>query len=342
MTLPTSDAFSLSHDPTRPPYHLSLRPTSPNIPFVSSGPRMTQTYVPPRKTVKSRRSMSNGHAPTPHKSPTKQASRTELTRHTSRKSSIASATKATAASTPPIDWEIPRKILHSSIGFFTLYLYLSHGSPGRVVIALSAGLAVVLPADILRLNWPSFARVYEKCLGFLMRESEKKTTNGVIWYLVGVIWVLALYPLDIAVVSILILSWADTAASTIGRLWGRLTPPLPRRLPILPLPLAPRKSVAGFIAGSLTGAVTAAGFWGLLGSLGNIYPIWTFEQGVASGSGTSSFGGWLGLGLISIVSGLVSGVAEALDLGSLDDNLTLPIISGGCLWGFFECLKFFS
>ena len=108
------------------------------------------------------------------------------------------------------------------------------------------------------------------------------------------------------------LSWADTAASTIGRLWGRLTPPLPRRLPVLQLPLAPRKSVAGFIAGSLTGAIIVAGFWGFLGLSGNIDPMWTFEQGVASEPGTSSFGGWLGLGLISVVSGLVSGVAEAL------------------------------
>ena len=58
-------------------------------------------------------------------------------------------------------------------GFFTLYLYLSHGSPGRVVVTLSAAFAVILPADILRLNWPAFERVYEKCLGFLMRESEK-------------------------------------------------------------------------------------------------------------------------------------------------------------------------
>ncbi len=53
-----------------------------------------------------------------------------------------------------------------------------------------------------------------------MRESEKvchlfylawcililvsqKTANGVVWYIIGVIWVLSLYPIDIAVVSIL-------------------------------------------------------------------------------------------------------------------------------------------
>lgn len=67
-------------------------------------------------------------------------------------------------------------------------------------------------------------------------------------------------------------------------------------------------------------------------------------------------GGALGLLAISVFAGLVSGVAEALgkwlpisfscalihirliDLGSLDDNLTLPIISGGCLFGFLKLL----
>lgn len=36
-----------------------------------------------------------------------------------------------------------------------------------------------------------------------MRESEKKSTNGVIWYLIGVIFVLGLYPLDVALISIM-------------------------------------------------------------------------------------------------------------------------------------------
>ena len=108
------------------------------------------------------------------------------------------------------------------------------------------------------------------------------------------------------------LSWADTAASTVGRAWGKYTPPLPRRLPILGLPLAPRKSLAGFIAGSITGAFIAAGFWGFLGLSGNVQPVWTFDNGVSTDAEATSFGGWLGLGLISVVSGIVSGVAEAL------------------------------
>ena len=58
-------------------------------------------------------------------------------------------------------------------GFVTLYLYASHGSPERVVIMLSSAMLVIIPADILRLNYPPFERTYERVLGFLMRESEK-------------------------------------------------------------------------------------------------------------------------------------------------------------------------
>jgi len=175
----------------------------------------------------------------------------------------------------------------------------------------------------------------------------------VIWYIIGVIFVLSVYPLDIATVSILILSWADTAASTFGRLWGSYTPALPRRLPLLGLPLAPRKSLAGFIAASLTGAAIAVGFWSSFASLNDTRDSWKvidhsrwltaigFPLAVV-GPDAAHTASWIGMGALGLVCGLVSGVAEALDVGSWDDNLTLPIISGGCLWGFFKVLEYLS
>jgi diacylglycerol kinase (CTP) len=98
-----------------------------------------------------------------------------------------------------IDWEIPRKALHSSIGmyifdfsegrlslwpderflagFFTIYLYTSQGNPQTVVIALSSALAVLVPIDILRLKYPLFEHTFEKCVGIFMRDSEKASVT---------------------------------------------------------------------------------------------------------------------------------------------------------------------
>lgn len=115
----------------------------------------------------------------------------------------------------------------------------------------------------------------------------------------------------ILMLTIYSLAFADTAASTIGRLWGYLTPPLPRRIPIIGLPLAPRKSVAGFIAASLSGAAVVAGFWGWAVSMGVAEPLWTWDAGLVEAKSTLLCG-WAGLSAISLVGGLISGVAEAL------------------------------
>ncbi|QRW25770.1 Triose-phosphate Transporter family [Rhizoctonia solani] len=219
-------------------------------------------------------------------------------------------------SLPPakIDWEIPRKALHSSIGFLVLPLYFSRPEVAPIIEALTYGLAFVTAADVLRLNIPPL---------LASTKNSSKAINGVIWYLVGVIFVLKFYPRDVAVVSILILSWCDTAASTVGRAWGRYTPKLPRS--ILYIPIAPRKSLAGALGAIVTGSLIAFSFWGWAVTpeyIPNETPAWHWAQG-----------GWLGLGALSLCSGLAAGITEALDIGGLDDNLTLPIISGGLVWG---------
>lgn len=235
-----------------------------------------------------------------------------------RSSSIKRKPSPGVKPTKVVDWEIPRKALHSSIGIVTLILnHLDPPTLRPLLVILSTFLAVVLTADFFRLNFPGFAELWELYLGFLLRESERNKINGVVWYLVGVITVLSLYPRDVAVVSILTLSWSDTTASTIGRLWGTHTPPLPSHFPgVKSLRFAPRKSLAGFLAATVTGIVICIGFW-----WGGSNARWSILDQHA---------GW-GLGSTAVVVGLGGAVAEALDLG-LDDNLTLPILSGAIIW----------
>ena len=241
-----------------------------------------------------------------------------------------------------------------------MYLYYSNGSPRPVIVGLGSALVVVIaPADAIRLRSPRFERVYERCLGFLMRESEKVSSisfspfsadsnpqeihkrrdlvypRGCVCpcipslrYRSGVHPHVNSFSVDSEMPiadALSRLSWADTNASTFGRLWGKKTRALPRSF--LGLPFAPRKSLAGFVAASLTGALTAVAFWGWFAPSVNRPEVsWTWADGFSApsaaggrildnaeqGMGPLNFGGWLGLGIIGIFTGLVSGVAEAL------------------------------
>lgn len=203
MTLPANDAFTLglAHDETRKSRSRSLpRSPSPKISFPSSKSTITATHTSRVERGLARRAgkptLSNRHTNGSvvvgdglHKSLTKtpQPSLQEIEERRED-----SPTPSPPIPIQKVDWEIPRKLLHSSIGattpifprrlnsppplpgFVTLYLYYSNRSPRPVVIGLGTALvAVIAPADIIRLRSPRFERVYEKFLGFLMRESEK-------------------------------------------------------------------------------------------------------------------------------------------------------------------------
>lgn len=107
------------------------------------------------------------------------------------------------------------------------------------------------------------------------------------------------------------LSWCDTTASFVGRLYGAYTPPLPQslRIPLttrtIPLPLARRKSLAGFIAAAVTGCLIGITFWGWVAPMGAETPSWTWRS-------SDGWMGYLGLAAVGIVTGLISSVAESL------------------------------
>ena len=246
-------------------------------------------------------------------------------------------------------WEVPRKIFHSSIGFLVLYLYIQRVDLDKIVRALFYFFLFVSSADLLRLNVPAFERAYESVLGFLMREGEKERVNGVVFYLLGVIVALRLFPEDIGCVSIIILSWCDPIASTFGRMYGRATPSLPSP------PFARRKSLAGFLAASTMGVFVAYLFWGSsIAKIGERASRLSWTPGGYSHFGTNAPGflhtGWTGFssGFVAhggystqpavppwalyLLCGLTAGFTEALDLGGIDDNLSIPILAGIGIW----------
>lgn len=198
----------------------------------------------------------------------------------------------------------------------------------------------IATVDYLRHTYPSLNRLYARALGAFMRETEYEGWNGVIWYLLGAWIVLGFFPKDVGVMGVLLLSWCDTAASTVGRAYGRYTPRIRKG-----------KSLAGFLAAFAVGVVTAATFWGWIapkfgpyvddssfpffftGTLGlpsSIRDIagWTEKQ--------SSISGVVALSIMSLWTGLVASASEVVDIFGWDDNLTIPVLSGLGMWGFLK------
>ncbi|KAF3040483.1 hypothetical protein E8E12_005677 [Didymella heteroderae] len=235
--------------------------------------------------------------------------------------------------------EIPRKILHVSIGFVTIYLYCSGRQMSQIHPVLLGMFVPVAITDVIRHRYWQVNRFYIRCLGALMRESEVDGYNGVISYLLGAWIVMRFCPKDVGVMSILLLSWCDTAASTFGRLWGHLTPKVRKG-----------KSLAGTIAACVMGIITAVMFWGWLGPLyselnegdnafafqGALALPVQLQQSLGLSAAESMITGHLALGVMSLVTGIVASGSEALDLFGWDDNLTIPALCGAGLWTFLR------
>lgn len=242
--------------------------------------------------------------------------------------------------------EIPRKLLHVSIGFLTLHLYSRGIQTHQITPWLFSTLVPIASTDILRHRSERINKIYIRCVGALMRETEVSGYNGVIWYLVGAYTVLRFFPKDIGVMGVLLLSWCDTAASTFGRIYGRYT-----------YSLRKGKSLAGTLAAWAVGVVTAAAFWGWFVPYVGTFPsdpegafLYTgrinlipdpvkrlIGWSVTSYTESSTvITGSLALGVMSVVSGVVAAGSEFIDLFGWDDNFTIPVLSGIGLWGFLK------
>lgn len=104
----------------------------------------------------------------------------------------------------------------------------------------------------------------------------------------------------------MILSWCDTAASFVGRRWGHYT-----------YKFSNGKSLAGTLGAITVGSIAAYIFWG--SGLLKHDPenaSWIEEKSALS------------LPTLIILTGIIGGASELIDLWGLDDNLVIPLLTG--------------
>lgn len=226
------------------------------------------------------------------------------------------------AATPPvgavkafiIKHEVIRKALHSSIGVFTLWLYTLGVHQTQLIVPLSVLFAAIFANDFVRFRNPELNQRIVSQFWFLIRDQERNQYNGTLYFLVGLVIVFSLFPKDISLMSVLLLSWADTAALTVGRQWGKYTPKI-----------AKGKSVAGSLASLVAGVVSC---YVLYGYFLPVYNHVNEPRDIMWTASTSR----LSLPVYALFSGVIASVSEFIDIGGIDDNFTIPVLSGAFLY----------
>ncbi len=190
------------------------------------------------------------------------------------------------------DLHILRKLWHISTGSICIYLYYVLGYDKQFwawFALICAALGFLF--DIVRLKSYKINSTFLKYVGPILRTSEKETFSGLPFYALGMSLSLFFYKEPIALLSIFFLVFADPISSFCGVLFGKDK-------------ILPNKSVQG----------SAAGFF-------TCYLITLFFLSQSNATNADIL-------VFSLVSGIIGSFSELVSAYNVDDNLTIPVLSG--------------
>jgi diacylglycerol kinase (CTP) len=194
------------------------------------------------------------------------------------------------------DLHLARKIWHMSMGVVIVAIYLA-GTPKPISLALLGFFFLLfLGMETARLRNPALNQLALKLWGPLMRSHETHRLSGIPYFLGSALAAVAIFPQPVAVLSLLYLAIGDPVASVFGILYGDRSARLKNG-----------KSLIGTMAGvGICTLISLVYLSGLHLSYGTVI-------------------------LLSLIGGAAGGTAEILPI-DIDDNFTIPIISGLVLW----------
>jgi dolichol kinase len=189
------------------------------------------------------------------------------------------------------DLHLLRKIWHVSVGLIVIIVYYSTPYSSKDWAELNLFIALTAFAgEWVRLRVPKINYYVTSLMGPFMRESERNDYSGFPYYALGCSLSMFFFEEKIALLSILFLIFADPICSLIGVLYGKNK-------------LIGQKSFQGAIAGFIVCTIVAM-----------VYGI--IFKGYSSN-----------LLIFSVLSGFIGATAELCSVW-IDDNLTIPVVSG--------------
>ncbi|MAX67776.1 MAG: hypothetical protein QF441_03445 [Bacteriovoracaceae bacterium] len=148
--------------------------------------------------------------------------------------------------------------------------------------------------DFQRLKKPKLNEVLSRLFGPIMRRSEKLSFSGLPFYALGCAVSIFLYQKEIAILSIMFLIFADPMASIVGVYWGRDR-------------LLPNKTLQGTVTAFVVCFVVSM--------------IYMSIREIHSGD----------LIMFAFWGAIAGAISELMSAFNIDDNLTIPVISGAVL-----------
>lgn len=189
------------------------------------------------------------------------------------------------------DLHLLRKLWHIGSGLVGLSLHINLNLAKDETATILLGLAILaFGVEILRTRVKKVNELVLKFMGPFMRESERESMSGFPLYALGTSLALFFFSENIAILAILFLIFSDPISSTFGVIYGKDK-------------ILPNKSLQGSLAGFVTCYLISILY--LLGHGVEQYSLIWFAMFAA---------------MIGVCSELLSMF--------LDDNLTIPLISG--------------
>lgn len=197
------------------------------------------------------------------------------------------------------DLHIARKAWHIAGVSFILWMYLTLPYEKLIPLGIFAT-SLLWILDLGRLYSPKINRVVQFIFGFCMRESEKTAISGMSYMAAGTLLLALLFTKDVVVLSLVFLGIGDPIASTFGILYGKNK--------------IGSKSLEGSLAAFIACSIASVIYF-----VSNDF----FDHRIF---------------LAVPVAGLWGAFSELVEIKYLDDNFTLPILSGFGLWGLYYLL----